>query len=70
MTIGGKEVKEIWVLTRDNELIASITDENVITKNGYDTYCVPFEEKKSEKTEKKSDISTKRVQRKAPIPVH
>lgn len=32
MTIGGKEVKEIWVLTRDNELIASITDENVITK--------------------------------------
>lgn len=52
MTIGGKEVKEIWVLTRDNELIASITDENVITKNGYDTYCVPLEEKKSEKTEK------------------
>lgn len=51
MTIGGKEVKEIWVLTRDNALIASITDENVITKNGYDTYCVPFEEKKSEKTE-------------------
>lgn len=25
MTIGGKEVKEIWVLTRDNELIASVS---------------------------------------------
>lgn len=52
MTIGGKEAKEIWVIPRYNELIASITDENYILKKGYDVDLWPVVEKKSEKTEK------------------
>lgn len=41
MTVGENEVKEIQVLTDENELIASITDEDVIGKSGYKVVCVP-----------------------------
>lgn len=52
MTIGGKEISEIWVRMKENILIASITDENFILKEGYDLDLWPVVEKKSEKTEK------------------
>lgn len=52
MIIGGKEVSEILVRTKENELIVSITDKNVIVKNGYDVDLCPSAEKKSEETEK------------------
>ena len=41
MIISDKEYSEIQVLTEDNELIASITDENIIEKSGYKVVCVP-----------------------------
>lgn len=41
MEIAGKEVKELQVLTDDGELIISVTDENVIEKEGYKVVCVP-----------------------------
>ena len=70
MIIGGKEVSEILVRTKENELIVSITDKNVIVKNGYDVDLWPSAEKKSEETENNLILSTKRVQRKSPIQVH
>lgn len=44
MQIGGKKVKEILITSEDNELIASITDDDVIEKNGYKVVCVPYED--------------------------
>lgn len=41
MEISGKEYKELQVLTDDEELVISITDENVIEKEGYKVVCVP-----------------------------
>lgn len=41
MEIAGKEYKELQVLKDDEELIISITDENVIEKEGYKVVCVP-----------------------------
>lgn len=41
MSISDKEYAEIQILTKDNELIVSITDENVIEKDGYKVICVP-----------------------------
>lgn len=41
MEIAGKEYREIQVLTDDDELIVSVTDENVIEKEGYKAACVP-----------------------------
>lgn len=41
MKIGDKEIKELYVTTEKNELIVSITDENVIEKEGYKVVCVP-----------------------------
>ena len=41
MEIAGKEYKELQVLKDDEELIISITDENVIEKEGYTVVCVP-----------------------------
>lgn len=41
MTFNNKEIKEIQVITEENELIASITDENIIEKDGYKVVCVP-----------------------------
>ena len=42
MVISDKEVKEIQILTDDNELIASITDTDIIGKDGYKVVCVPM----------------------------
>lgn len=36
--------KEIQVLSDDNELIASITNENVIVTDGYKVVCVPIDD--------------------------
>lgn len=41
MIISDKQYSEIQILTEDDELIASITDENVIEKSGYKVVCVP-----------------------------
>ena len=41
LSVKGEKVKEIQILTVCNELIASITDENVIEKTGYKVVCVP-----------------------------
>lgn len=41
MEIGDKEIKELYVTTEKNELIVSITDENVIEKEGYKVVRVP-----------------------------
>lgn len=41
MKVGNKEVKEIQILTSEEELIASITEDNVIEKNGFKVVCVP-----------------------------
>lgn len=43
MVISDKEYKEIQIITNDSELIASITDEDVIEKDGYKVVCVPTE---------------------------
>ena len=44
MKIGENEIKEIQVTAEDNELIASITEENIIWKSGYKVMCVPAED--------------------------
>ncbi len=41
MIIGNVVYEEIQILTEDNELIASITDKDVIEKEGYKVVCVP-----------------------------
>ena len=41
IVIDGKEYKEIQILTKDNELLVSITDENIIEKDGYKVVSVP-----------------------------
>lgn len=41
MIISEKEYKEIQILTDEDELIASITDEDVIAKESYKVVCVP-----------------------------
>lgn len=41
LVLGEKEYEEIQILTEKNELIASITDEDIIEKNGYKVVCVP-----------------------------
>lgn len=43
MVISDKEYSEIQILTKDNELIASIMDADVIEKDGYKVVCVPVE---------------------------
>lgn len=43
MVISDKEYKEIQIITNDSELIASITDADVIEKDGYKVVCVPVE---------------------------
>ena len=44
MKIGENEVKEIQIVTDDNELIASITDQDIIEETGYKVMCVPAED--------------------------
>lgn len=41
MEIAGKEYKELRVLADNDELVVSITDENVIEADGYKVVCVP-----------------------------
>lgn len=43
MIIGENEYSEIQIVTEDDELIASITDEDIIWKDGYKVVCVPPE---------------------------
>jgi hypothetical protein len=42
--IGENEVREIQIVADKNELIASITDEDIIEKSGYKVVCVPAED--------------------------
>lgn len=35
MIIGNKEIKEIIVTTKDDELVVTITDENIIADNSF-----------------------------------
>lgn len=44
MKVGNQEVKQIIVKTADGELIASITDENVIEKEGYAVEYEPLDD--------------------------
>ena len=41
MEIAGKEYKELQVLADNDELVVSITDENVIEADRYKVVCVP-----------------------------
>ena len=43
MIINKNKIKEIQVLTNDNEVIASITDDNIIKKLGYTVVYVPVQ---------------------------
>lgn len=43
MIISDKEYKEIQIITNDGELVASITDEDVIERDGYKVVCVSAE---------------------------
>ena len=40
MTIAGKEYSEIIIKTTSGELLASLTDENVITEEGVDVAMI------------------------------
>ena len=40
LIISDKEYREIQIITEDDELIVSITDEDVIVKEGYKVVCV------------------------------
>lgn len=67
MKIGNKNVAEIQILDRDNDLIVSMVDENMIIEKDYKVVL------RLEGRRKNRNISrrvTKRVQRKAPIPVN
>lgn len=41
MVIADKDYAEIQIITKDNELIASITDLDIIQKTGYVVVCIP-----------------------------
>ena len=43
LIISDKEYREIQIITEDDELIVSITDEDIIVKDGYKVVCVPSE---------------------------
>lgn len=53
MTIGGNQYKEIHIVTKDDNLIASITDKDIIGKNGYKVICVPHEDCLGKKEDEK-----------------
>lgn len=40
MKIGNEEIREIQILTKEDGLIASITDENIIEENDYKVVCL------------------------------
>lgn len=43
MVISDKEYSEIQIVAAEGELIASITDEDIVEKDGYKVACVPVE---------------------------
>ena len=43
LIISDKEHREIQIITEDDELVVSITDEDIIVKDGYKVVCVPFD---------------------------
>ena len=58
MEIAGKEYKELQVLTDNDELVVSITDENVIEKEGYKVVCVPVSDQPKLLREEPSGLET------------
>lgn len=42
LIISDKEYREIQIITEDDELIVSITDEDIIVKDGYKVVCDAF----------------------------
>lgn len=42
MVIGDKEYKEIIITDNENNLLVSITDENIIEENDCKVVCVPI----------------------------
>ena len=42
MVIGDKEYKEIIITDNEDNLLASITDENIIVENDCKVVCVPI----------------------------
>ena len=44
MVIGDKEYKELLVTDNENNLIVSITDENIIEQQEYKVVCVPLKD--------------------------
>lgn len=41
MIIANKNCEEIQIIAENNELIASVTDEDIIEKSGYKVVCIP-----------------------------
>ena len=41
LIISDKEYREIQIITENDELIVSITNEDIIVKDGYKVVCVP-----------------------------
>ena len=41
MRIGNQEIKELQVINTEDDLIVSITDDDVIELDGYKVVCVP-----------------------------
>ncbi|WAX05240.1 hypothetical protein AC844P1_00029 [Anaerostipes phage AC844P1] len=43
MEIGERQLKEIQVISLEDELLISITDDDVIEKDGFRVVCVPID---------------------------
>lgn len=42
MKIGNQEIKEIIITTTNDELVATITDENIVNDKDYVIKCIPI----------------------------
>lgn len=62
MVVSSQEVEEIQIVTKDGELIASITDKSTIEKEGYEVVCIP-EQNEARRTEYKEAVTNKRLLR-------
>lgn len=51
MEISGQRYAEIQIVTEEDELIASISDEDAILKDGYKIICVPVAHQEKQTTE-------------------
>ena len=67
MKIGNKNVAEIQILDRDNDLIVSMVDENMIIEKDYKVVLRLEGRRKNRNISRRVTIW---VQRKAPIAVH